>query len=207
MPLTDDVVVRRRFGVQETTSRKRRSQILDAAASVFAELGFNGASLRGISLRAGISLPGLLHHYPNKTALLEAVLDDRLGGKTPILPLDAADGELFIRSLIERAMRDAREPTTIGLVTLLSAEALRPDHPAHGYFQNWHSKARSLITQAFTDLNRRGLYKAAVPPEVAAVHVAAMRDGLNAHWLLDPDGIELVASLRSLLAAYVDLDL
>ncbi len=43
---------------------------LAAALESFAERGYEGASIREIAARAGLSVPGLYHHYPSKQALL-----------------------------------------------------------------------------------------------------------------------------------------
>ncbi|QCQ92636.1 TetR/AcrR family transcriptional regulator [Rhodococcus sp. SGAir0479] len=43
---------------------------LAAALELFAERGYEGASIREIAGRAGLSVPGLYHHYPSKQALL-----------------------------------------------------------------------------------------------------------------------------------------
>lgn len=43
---------------------------LAAALALFAERGYEGASIREIAARAGLSVPGLYHHYPSKQALL-----------------------------------------------------------------------------------------------------------------------------------------
>jgi hypothetical protein len=40
---------------------------------------------------------------------------------------------------------------------------------------------------------------------VAALHTAALRDGLNLEWLLAPDEIDLPAAIRSHYRLYVDL--
>ncbi|MDV3297268.1 MAG: TetR/AcrR family transcriptional regulator, partial [Brachybacterium paraconglomeratum] len=53
----------------------RREMILDAASALFAERGYDGASLRDISRRVGISHPGMLHHFSSKDVLLGAVID------------------------------------------------------------------------------------------------------------------------------------
>ncbi|WP_245822959.1 TetR/AcrR family transcriptional regulator [Brachybacterium avium] len=61
--------------VGRPASSSRREEILDAAAALFAERGYHGASLRDISRRVGISHPGMLHHFASKEALLGAVVD------------------------------------------------------------------------------------------------------------------------------------
>ncbi|NMD63582.1 TetR/AcrR family transcriptional regulator [Rhodococcus globerulus] len=46
------------------------SKPLAAALEAFVEQGYHGASIRDIAARAGLSVPGLYHHYPSKQALL-----------------------------------------------------------------------------------------------------------------------------------------
>ncbi len=48
---------------------------LAGALAAFLELGYSGASMRDIGRRAGLSVPGLYHHYPSKQDLLVALLD------------------------------------------------------------------------------------------------------------------------------------
>ncbi|WP_231750286.1 TetR/AcrR family transcriptional regulator [Dietzia sp. DQ12-45-1b] len=48
---------------------------LRAALAVFARHGYHGASIRMIAEEAGLSVPGLYHHYRSKQAILAAVVD------------------------------------------------------------------------------------------------------------------------------------
>lgn len=48
---------------------------LRAALGVFAQHGYHGASIRSIAEAAGLSVPGLYHHYRSKQAILAAVVD------------------------------------------------------------------------------------------------------------------------------------
>ncbi|MEU4345678.1 TetR/AcrR family transcriptional regulator [Nocardia sp. NPDC023852] len=56
--------------------RDTRRRILHEAEDAFAERGFAGASLSGVARTVGIGNPGLLHHFPSKSALYRAVLVD-----------------------------------------------------------------------------------------------------------------------------------
>ncbi|AWH95886.1 TetR/AcrR family transcriptional regulator [Dietzia psychralcaliphila] len=49
--------------------------VLRAALEVFARHGYHGASIRTIADAAGLSVPGLYHHYPSKQAILRAVAE------------------------------------------------------------------------------------------------------------------------------------
>lgn len=52
------------------------AEILDCAARTFARHGFERASLQQIADALKYSKAGLLHHYPSKKALFEAVLEE-----------------------------------------------------------------------------------------------------------------------------------
>jgi AcrR family transcriptional regulator len=60
--------------VQTTT----RDRILDAAESLFANHGFEGASIRAIVDAAKVNLAAIHYHFHSKEALLEAVLTRRI---------------------------------------------------------------------------------------------------------------------------------
>lgn len=57
----------------------RRTRILDAAESAVAELGFAGASLRDIVLKARVNLATVYYYFGSKHGLMEAVLKRRFG--------------------------------------------------------------------------------------------------------------------------------
>jgi AcrR family transcriptional regulator len=48
--------------------------VLDAALDVFVKLGYHGTTVRAIATKAGLSVPGLYHHYPSKQEMLAALL-------------------------------------------------------------------------------------------------------------------------------------
>ena len=48
---------------------------LAAALAAFVEHGYHGTSVRDIASRAGLSVPGLYHHYPSKQSLLQGLLE------------------------------------------------------------------------------------------------------------------------------------
>ena len=208
MPLTEDVVVRRKVSIRAQATEERRQQILVAATAAFASSGYNATSLRDVASRAGLSHTGLLHHFPDKPGLLEAVLDDQIQRAAEAFPLESEDGETFFRALVAIAERDTAQAVEVRLFAMLSAEALTPGHPAHGYMTRWYERVRTRLTEAFRDLDRRGLYKGgALPPEQAAIHVSAMRDGATLQWLLAPDQVDLVGTVRAQIELYADLEL
>lgn len=60
----------------------RLPRVLEAALAAFAEQGYHGTSIRDIAGGAGLSVPGLYHHYRSKQeillALMVSVMDELL---------------------------------------------------------------------------------------------------------------------------------
>lgn len=50
------------------------SPVLSVALELFVELGYHGTSVRDIATGAGLSVPGLYHHHPNKQDILATLL-------------------------------------------------------------------------------------------------------------------------------------
>src|SRR5512145_2902278 len=55
-----------------------RTRILDAAEELFMQHGFEGASMRMLTARAGVNLAAINYHFGSKDALIEAVFRRRL---------------------------------------------------------------------------------------------------------------------------------
>lgn len=90
-------------------------RVLASALTAFAEQGYHGTSIRDIATGAGLSVPGLYHHYRSKQdvlmALMVAVMEDLLArtraaleaaeGATPAARFDAVVAAL-LRFHLER---------------------------------------------------------------------------------------------------------
>lgn len=58
---------------------EKQEIILDAAAEVFAEMGYSGSNIPSICKRAGVSTGALYKYFKNKESLFRAVLDRGVG--------------------------------------------------------------------------------------------------------------------------------
>lgn len=56
-----------------TRVRKRRAEVVDAAARVFSERGYHGASTQDIADRLGMRQASLYYYFASKEAALEEV--------------------------------------------------------------------------------------------------------------------------------------
>ncbi|GAA1728116.1 TetR/AcrR family transcriptional regulator [Isoptericola hypogeus] len=206
-------------GVSETTTesgtaprrgyakgRAKREEILQAAIVMFGEVGYHGASLREIASRVGISHPGLLHHFPTKAALLEAVLEHRDEIDFADFDRDLEQGRTMFDALLRLVQRNALRRPVVEVFAGLAAEATSPDHPAHDYFaQRYPTTVRRMLTE----LERRagaGTLRPGIEPAVAARTIVALMDGLQIQWLYSLDGprdarVDMAADLKT----YLDL--
>ena len=86
-----------RQGAVRARGKRRREEILTAAASLFAQRGFHGVSIDDIGSAAGMSGPGIYRDFPGKEAVLSQMLLDiseRLldeGGRRASAAANAAD--------------------------------------------------------------------------------------------------------------------
>ena len=166
------------------------------AAEVYGDVGYHAASLREIAKRAGISHVGLLHHFPNREALLAAVLERRDEQDNARMAPQVFSAEAAVRHLLDLAAYNARHARVVELYVRLSAEAIGEDHPAHGYFKAHYATTRAYVQRALEELAARGALRQGIDPRTAAVGFVALMDGLQVHWLAGPDEVDMGLILR-----------
>lgn len=117
------------------TAEERKVGIIRAAIPLFAENGFNGASVRDIAKAAGISEALIYRHFPSKEALYEELL----GYTRSLLAVGSPEFEVL-------------EPGAETLTTLiyLLVELIMLDVPGRGADQKAHERLlfQSLIGDA-----------------------------------------------------------
>lgn len=175
--------------------RQRRQTILDAAFDYFARAGYHGASLRDIAGAAGVSYPGLRHHFATKDALLLAVLAQREERAAALLERD--DTLPVLDRLVALLEANTAQRGLAQLFARVASEASDADHPAHVYFVERYARIRSHLVRGLRADALAGRIDAATDPERAAVALIALADGLQTQWLLDPSSVDMAADLRA----------
>jgi AcrR family transcriptional regulator len=183
--------------------RVRRRHLIETALRSFAEHGYRGVSTATIAQEAGISEPGLIHHFPTKADLLLAVIEHYEARSVELIheALSESDGSLF-DGLLALARAHEQDPTFIRLFTVLVAESVSPSHPAHGWFVARYERLRTGMAERFREEQGRGQIRGELDPETLARQVIAMFDGVQLQYLLAGGQLDLVTPLRSLLDSY-----
>lgn len=210
------------FGMTEMSARdgmlsrnypkgeRRRAQIIDAAFTAFGQVGYRNASMVQLAAACGVSRAGLLHHFPTKESLLEAVLEQRdRQDEERFFRTGAAgtDGLEYFAGMIRLVAHNQANPLIVSLFAVLSSEATAADHPARPYFLARYERARRAMQAAIDDLARRGLLRPHVDPSGLGANLIALIDGLQVQWLLSPDHIDMPDHLRRMLRDLISVEL
>jgi TetR/AcrR family transcriptional regulator, cholesterol catabolism regulator len=117
--------------------RRRHSEIIDAAATVFARKGYHGASTKDVADRLGIRQGSIYYYVPSKEAALEEVC------------LIGVEG--FIQRLT--AVRDG-PGTPAEKVRAAIVSHLEPTRDLHNYVRTFLSSRRYLPPTARRNISR-----------------------------------------------------
>jgi AcrR family transcriptional regulator len=177
---------------QAERTQQRKEQLIQAAIRFFGQNGYHGAKLADIARAAGVTEPGLLHHFPSKAHLLMEVLAER----------DRVDRERFDPSpddgtkaaLIpyeELVQYNETVPGLVQLFTVLVAESIDEQHPAHGFFKRRYESLAEANVRLIAEAQARGEIRDDVPAEDLAIMLFAVMDGLQVQWLYAPEQVDM----------------
>jgi AcrR family transcriptional regulator len=188
-------------------TRARRQEIVDAAVEVFSSSGFHKGSLRDVAERVGLSQAGLLHHFPSKEHLLQAVLARRDDQSLTWLGEPQPEGVDLLRALVKVTEYNAQTPELVELHVIVTAEGTSPDHPVHDYFVERYASVLGVIHKAFQAAEEQGDLKPDVDCANAARTVIALMDGLQVQWLLQPQVVDMAGDLRRYIQSLLTVSL
>ncbi|MCD5971597.1 TetR/AcrR family transcriptional regulator [Pseudomonas quasicaspiana] len=190
-PIPDPVVLPKRRHIPKGDMRKL--EIIQAAMVIFARDGFAGATLTNVAKVAGISQVGLLHHFPNKLALLHAVLQHRDQYiATRLQEADevaSLDGFLaFLQFIMKFSTEDAAVSQAL---MIINTESLSVTHPANRWFSERFEIVHGHINAQLNLLIEAGEIRADTDVKQVSLEIASMMDGMQIQWLRSPDYVPI----------------
>ncbi len=185
---------------QVDRSRVSREKIIRSATEAFAQKGFRGAKMADIAKAAGLTEPGLLHHFPSKTHLLMEVLRerDRIDSERMRATLQK-NGNRLLEANIELVEHNQTVPGLVQLFNLLVAESVSPDHPAHEFFIERYQREREHMAHAIVRAQQAGEVRSDISAETLVILIFAIMDGLQVQWLLEPERIGMADLFRVMM--------
>ncbi|MCA2977516.1 MAG: TetR/AcrR family transcriptional regulator [Myxococcaceae bacterium] len=151
---------------RKTEARDTRREILDRSLELFAERGFSGSSMRDLARAVGVRESALYHHFPNKKAILEAILAENGPGQVNAVlsneleaMVEALGPRQFLETFGELVVQLWATPRERQVVRLLMAEW--PRLAAAGVFdlQAQLARIRARLTRLFEHLGSRGVIR------------------------------------------------
>lgn len=173
-------------------ARRNRALVLTAAQRAFADHG-TSVSLAEIARRAGVGAGTVYRHFPTKTDLLEAVMQQRIERMTARAAacLAAPDvGEAFFAFCAEIVLTSPRSRAVCDLIT---ADDGWPRTLMRGAGDRFHQALHALLTEA----QRCG----AARSDITVADVSAMFTGCVAIQRISGSDQELVKAARIALDA------
>lgn len=154
-----------------------KEEILNAALTVFAQKGYEGALLRDISASLGITKPALYKHFESKEALWNAMIDSAQRyysehiGLVSDIPIPD-DWEEF-RELSLRQINFTLHDETVRCVRrLLMKEQFRDERIGTLATRHFVTDIEERFTKVFAGMMEKGLVKSSDPALLAFEYTA-----------------------------------
>jgi AcrR family transcriptional regulator len=177
-----------------------RDDILDAAAQVFRQKGFHGASMSAIAEAVNLQKASLYHHVTSKQEILLALLDRALGMLTEhisVITSQSIPADQKLRQMIRAYLSGLAENADLTTVLLFEHRSL--DKKSHVKHVPQRDKFEKLWRNVIDDGVRTGIFSCSD----SGVAVRALMGVMN--WTLTwyrPEGDK---SIEQIADGYADL--
>jgi AcrR family transcriptional regulator len=157
--------------------------ILDVAMELFGRRGIHGTTIAAIADRFGITDGGLLHHFPTKSALVDAVIERAAQLQLEQMRQFVEPGGLeAIKALSAWGTVVEATPQLTAFSIVLSTEAIFDDSVVRDWVQRRYVAVQGLVSS----LIREGIENGDIRPDVdadwEASAVIAFLDGIRLQW-------------------------
>ena len=187
-----------------------RNTLLDAAERLFEEIGVSRTSLNDIAMAAGATRGAIYWHFKDKADLFNAMMERATGPLEQLIaqppPGAPAPGMDQVYAAILEALRHIATDASLRRVMQIGThrveyvaelDAVQARHLT--LHRQWLARNRTALEHAFAQRP----CPAAVSPDMAALGLQVLVEGLLQSWLLDTDAFDLVQAGRCTIATYL----
>jgi AcrR family transcriptional regulator len=164
----------------------RRTQFLDAAVRVIAQVGARSMRVEDVAREAGASTPLVYYYFDGRHELLTEAFrhaNASMIGAHRNASLEGTGRERVVQYLLLEIESDAETTQTWAFWSELAASAVFDDElrkPINDAYETWGDQVALLIREGQRDDSIDG----ALDPQVAAEALIALMDGLGSRWIL-----------------------
>ena len=184
----------------------KRAAIQEAAAGVFAEKGYTGATTAEICRAAGIGSGTLFHYFGDKRSIMISIFaDDHAVNDALIATLDEDHAHAEIWRLLEHLTRDVADPVAPGLVVAMLQLAVS-DEGFAATLEAGDERVRAALARLIARAAEDGTVDASLDPARAGRWLVGLVD--TVYLMCGDDGFDAaaeVAELRRIAARYLGI--
>lgn len=176
--------------------------VLRAALDEFLEIGYHGATVRGIAARCGLSVSGIYHYYTSKQQMLVTILDLTMGELLMRARAAQAEGRDPVERfslLIEHLALFHTHRRELGFVGVSEMRSLEPANRTR--IADLRIAQQRMVDREVDDAVRQGRFRTDHPHDAARA-VVTMCTALPTWWR--PDG---PFTAEQIAERYVDFSL
>lgn len=169
-----------------------REQLLDAAAKVFSERGYRGASVEAIAAAAGVTKGALYWNFESKSDLFVSLLEERVDQRLRVLAeaADAIAGEETVTPLVSREISSVvDEERQIHLLTHEYWSLAARDPELRARFAERQRSLREMVARSIVAHHEATCVPLTHDPLELATAVLALGNGLGMERIIDPDAV------------------
>jgi AcrR family transcriptional regulator len=169
-----------------------REQLLDAAARVFAERGYRGASVEAIAAEAGVTKGALYWNFENKEDLFFSLLEERVDRRVRLLveQTETVAGEDTVPPLVSREISDVvDEQRQMLLLTHEYWSLAARDPELSARYAERQRSLRELVAHGIVAHHDATSVALTADPQELATAVIALANGLAMDRIIDPDSV------------------
>jgi AcrR family transcriptional regulator len=181
--------------------RLRKEEIVAEATRLFAERGYEGASMGDLAERVGLRKASLFHHFPSKDVLYATVLTELMDGvKAAILSAAVAEG-----SFAERldGLTDALT-STLGAQPHAARLLIREAMDWGPVMKESLGRTVNDVLAAALEFAKAGQRDGSFNPELDPTHVIVSMVGIHFIPFVIGDTVERFAGTSPFQASFVD---
>src|SRR5690242_15032868 len=144
---------------QARSDEETRAIIFDAARHEFSASGYAATSMETVAKRAGVSTKTLYRLLPNKAALFEAMVTDRIDNFVSVVRLKACDGSNVEAALTEALVLCAElmlDGEVIALQRLIIADSDKFPEVAETFFHRAITRTQDALANWLRAQQKRG---------------------------------------------------
>ena len=187
---------------QQQRNKRSTTALLEAAADLISEGGFEAATFEAIGERSGYSRGLVTARFGSRDGMIEALIDRFVTGwsRKNVLPRTKGQSGLQRILVLIDAIRAqaAKDPRGLQVLYAIMFEAIGADEPLRDRFTTFHEGFRSDVARSVAAGQNDGSIRVEVDADLEGALLVAGLRGIAYQWMLDRDRFNPVPALEYL---------